>query len=153
MSRIHSFFREEKRRYDKTCRERERRMNPVMNASLQRSLRCSRTLPSLLRRFFSEKSALEVDSKKNGSDALKRFIVDKIRATGPITVAEYMKTVVSAPSVGYYGRYSDSQKVGAPCSSGNCSCSNLFSLKHYGSCERDIVQSFHRTLDGSGLAV
>ncbi|KAE9421124.1 hypothetical protein Angca_005733, partial [Angiostrongylus cantonensis] len=42
---------------------------------------------------------------------LKRFIIDKIRATGPITVAEYMKTVVSAPRIGYYGGFSESRKI------------------------------------------
>ncbi|KAF1761339.1 hypothetical protein GCK72_009595 [Caenorhabditis remanei] len=31
--------------------------------------------------------------------------------SGPITVAEYMKTSVSAPLVGYYGQFSDDQKV------------------------------------------
>ncbi|KAK6009113.1 hypothetical protein OSTOST_25988, partial [Ostertagia ostertagi] len=45
------------------------------------------------------------------SGALKRFFIDKIRASGPITVAEYMKTAISAPTVGYYGGFSDSQKV------------------------------------------
>ncbi|RCN23976.1 hypothetical protein ANCCAN_30335 [Ancylostoma caninum] len=82
-----------------------------MNASLPKSLRCSRSLPLLLKRFSSGTPATNVDLKKNNTDALKRFIIDKIRATGPITVAEYMKTAVSAPSVGYYGRYSDSQKA------------------------------------------
>ncbi|KAL6727399.1 hypothetical protein Aduo_009279 [Ancylostoma duodenale] len=82
-----------------------------MNSSLQKSLRCSWSLPLLLRRFSTGTAVTNVDLKKSSSDALKRFIIDKIRATGPITVAEYMKTAVSAPSVGYYGRYSDSQKV------------------------------------------
>ncbi|ETN68709.1 hypothetical protein NECAME_15679 [Necator americanus] len=52
-----------------------------------------------------------IADETNSSDVLKRFIVDNIRATGPITVAEYMKTAVSAPSVGYYGSYSDAQKA------------------------------------------
>ncbi|KAK6741330.1 hypothetical protein RB195_009276 [Necator americanus] len=64
-----------------------------------------------MRQFSDGASAANMDLKKNSSDVLKRFIVDKIRATGPITVAEYMKTAVSAPSVGYYGSYSDAQKV------------------------------------------
>lgn len=42
---------------------------------------------------------------------LKKFIVDKIKTSGPITVAEYMKTSVSAPFVGYYGQFSNNQKV------------------------------------------
>ncbi|CAL2036965.1 unnamed protein product [Caenorhabditis brenneri] len=42
---------------------------------------------------------------------LKKFLVDKIRASGPITVAEYMKTSVSAPLVGYYGQFAENQKV------------------------------------------
>uniref|UniRef100_A0A1I7TNM2 Protein arginine methyltransferase NDUFAF7 n=1 Tax=Caenorhabditis tropicalis TaxID=1561998 RepID=A0A1I7TNM2_9PELO len=42
---------------------------------------------------------------------LKKFLVDKIRTSGPITVAEYMKTSVSAPIVGYYGQFSEDQKV------------------------------------------
>uniref|UniRef100_A0A1I7XRV9 type II protein arginine methyltransferase n=1 Tax=Heterorhabditis bacteriophora TaxID=37862 RepID=A0A1I7XRV9_HETBA len=44
-------------------------------------------------------------------NALKRFIFDKIHSSGPITVAEYMKTAVSASSVGYYGRYSYQHKI------------------------------------------
>uniref|UniRef100_A0A0K0DDC9 Protein arginine methyltransferase NDUFAF7 n=1 Tax=Angiostrongylus cantonensis TaxID=6313 RepID=A0A0K0DDC9_ANGCA len=52
-----------------------------------------------------------LDQKKDPSYALKRFIIDKIRATGPITVAEYMKTVVSAPRIGYYGGFSESRKI------------------------------------------
>ncbi|KJH42327.1 hypothetical protein DICVIV_11683 [Dictyocaulus viviparus] len=35
----------------------------------------------------------------NHCEALKRFIIDKIRATGPITVAEYMKISASAPTI------------------------------------------------------
>lgn len=33
---------------------------------------------------------------------LKKLIVQKIRATGPITVAQYMKEVLVNPAYGYY---------------------------------------------------
>ena len=37
--------------------------------------------------------------------------MDKIKSTGPITVAEYMKTAVSAPNVGFYGNYDKDKQV------------------------------------------
>ncbi|VDM65347.1 unnamed protein product, partial [Strongylus vulgaris] len=79
-----------------------------MNPSYCWISRNFRKFPSSLRRFSHEAGATKVSKESN---ALKRFMIDKIRATGPITVAEYMKTAVSAPSVGYYGLFSDSQKV------------------------------------------
>ena len=39
---------------------------------------------------------------KTGDAQLKKFIVQKIKATGPITVAEYMKEVLVNPACGYY---------------------------------------------------
>lgn len=82
-----------------------------MNSTVWRTLRRTSSFKSWLRLNSSETVTQNVDLKKNPSDVLKRFIVDKIRATGPITVAEYMKTAVSAPLVGYYGGFSDTQKV------------------------------------------
>ncbi|CAI2347849.1 unnamed protein product [Caenorhabditis sp. 36 PRJEB53466] len=52
--------------------------------------------------------------KPEPKNLLKKFLVDKIKASGPITVAEYMKTCVSAPQVGYYGQFSNDQKVFGP---------------------------------------
>ncbi|CAJ0587064.1 unnamed protein product, partial [Mesorhabditis spiculigera] len=43
-------------------------------------------------------------------EALKRFIVDKIRATGPISVAEYMRLAIRAPVVGYYSGFAKDEK-------------------------------------------
>ncbi|CAD6198551.1 unnamed protein product [Caenorhabditis auriculariae] len=72
----------------------------------------TRRKPCLQRfRFFSQAILTPADYKKNEKNPLKKFIVDKIRTSGPITVAEYMKTVVSAPSVGYYGQFSERQQV------------------------------------------
>ncbi|KAK6043644.1 hypothetical protein COOONC_18849 [Cooperia oncophora] len=82
-----------------------------MNSTFRRTLRCFPSYASWLRRLSNEVSTPSVDKTKSTSDALKRFFIDKIRASGPITVAEYMKTAVSAPTVGYYGGFSDSQKV------------------------------------------
>ncbi|CAJ0943261.1 unnamed protein product, partial [Mesorhabditis belari] len=59
------------------------------------------------RRFYSTATP----SIEKHPDALKRFIVDKIKSTGPITVAEYMKLAVSSPSVGYYSRFSERKQV------------------------------------------
>ncbi|CAB3402323.1 unnamed protein product [Caenorhabditis bovis] len=64
-----------------------------------------------VRRFSKDIITPAGYEKKVVDDHLKRFIVDKIRASGPITVAEYMKTSVSAPTVGYYGRFSKEQNV------------------------------------------
>ncbi|CAI4232404.1 unnamed protein product [Auanema sp. JU1783] len=50
-------------------------------------------------------------TQKNPENALKRFIVDKIRVSGPITVAEYMKLSVGSSSVGYYGGFGTQKPV------------------------------------------
>ncbi|MFH4977616.1 hypothetical protein AB6A40_004325 [Gnathostoma spinigerum] len=42
----------------------------------------------------------------DGQNNLSLFIKDKIRVSGPISVAEFMRMAVSSPSVGYYSRFS-----------------------------------------------
>ncbi|KAJ1372644.1 hypothetical protein KIN20_034846 [Parelaphostrongylus tenuis] len=95
-----------RREGDGLCRRRlpATRMSPAIRRVVGSFRLCSR-------RLSGAGGSTDLDRKKDASYALKRFIVDKIRATGPITVAEYMKTSVSAPTIGYYGGFSDSQKV------------------------------------------
>nr|CDJ84318.1 unnamed protein product [Haemonchus contortus] len=83
----------------------------TMSFISRRTLQCYPSFALWLRHLSSEVITPTVGREKSTSEALKRFFIDKIRASGPITVAEYMKTAVSAPTVGYYGGFSDSQKV------------------------------------------
>ncbi|CAI5444685.1 unnamed protein product [Caenorhabditis angaria] len=62
-------------------------------------------------RWLSKEILTPPGYSKKSVNHLKRFFIDKIRASGPITVAEYMKTSISAPQVGYYGQFSDKQRV------------------------------------------
>ncbi|PAV62294.1 hypothetical protein WR25_03969 [Diploscapter pachys] len=73
-------------------------------------LRRSSFLCSRIRRQLSN-SRSENANVKEVSDRLRRFFIDKIKVSGPITVAEYMKTAISSSSVGYYGSFSEEQKV------------------------------------------
>lgn len=72
--------------------------------------RRSRALGAVVARAFAA-SASEAVVDAPPPNALERFLVDKIRVSGPITVAEYMKTAVASSSVGYYGKHSDEKKV------------------------------------------
>ncbi|KAF8358002.1 hypothetical protein PRIPAC_92997, partial [Pristionchus pacificus] len=72
--------------------------------------RRSRALGAVVARAFAAASS-EAVVDAPPANALERFLVDKIRVSGPITVAEYMKTAVASSSVGYYGKHSDEKKV------------------------------------------
>ncbi|GMR43270.1 hypothetical protein PMAYCL1PPCAC_13465 [Pristionchus mayeri] len=65
-------------------------------------------LAAVARAFASASEAVVEAAPPN---ALERFLVDKIRVSGPITVAEYMKTAVASSSVGYYGMHGEEKKV------------------------------------------
>ncbi|VDL73561.1 unnamed protein product [Nippostrongylus brasiliensis] len=82
-----------------------------MSTKFRSALRCYPSYSSLFRRLSSDTVRPTPDTAKKSSEALKRFIVDKIKATGPITVAEYMKTAVGSSCVGYYGGFSESQTI------------------------------------------
>lgn len=48
------------------------------------------------------KSKFTVDSNAKNAETLSKQLAAKILATGPITVAEYMKEVLTNPVSGYY---------------------------------------------------
>ncbi|GMS90034.1 hypothetical protein PENTCL1PPCAC_12209 [Pristionchus entomophagus] len=73
--------------------------------------RRSRFALAVVSRALASSSASEAVVDAAPPNALERFLVDKIRVSGPITVAEYMKTAVASSSVGYYGKHSDDKKV------------------------------------------
>ncbi|PIC38704.1 hypothetical protein B9Z55_010623 [Caenorhabditis nigoni] len=75
------------------------------------SLRYRNLFLSSLRRFSKQIITPPGYESPQSVNHLKKFLIDKIRTSGPITVAEYMKTSVSAPVVGYYGQFSRDQKV------------------------------------------
>lgn len=75
------------------------------------SLRVQNILINSLRQYSKQILKPPGYASPEKTNHLKKFLVDKIRVSGPITVAEYMKTCVSAPLVGYYGQFSKDQKV------------------------------------------
>ncbi|UMM24317.1 hypothetical protein L5515_004601 [Caenorhabditis briggsae] len=75
------------------------------------ALRYRNLFLSSLRRFSKQIITPPRYASPQSVNHLKKFLIDKIRTSGPITVAEYMKTSVSAPVVGYYGQFSRDQKV------------------------------------------
>lgn len=78
---------------------------------MNRSFRLHNIMINPLRRFSKQIITPPGYAPPQQINHLKKFLVDKIRTSGPITVAEYMKTSVSAPLVGYYGQFSKDQKV------------------------------------------
>uniref|UniRef100_A0A915KVX8 Protein arginine methyltransferase NDUFAF7 n=1 Tax=Romanomermis culicivorax TaxID=13658 RepID=A0A915KVX8_ROMCU len=52
------------------------------------------------------------NAKGQNKNPLKRFLIDKIRLTGPISIAEYMQICVGSPGAGYYSK-NDGQIFGA----------------------------------------
>ncbi|GMT19968.1 hypothetical protein PFISCL1PPCAC_11265 [Pristionchus fissidentatus] len=73
--------------------------------------RRSRVAVAAATRAFASATAAPESAAGAPPNALERFLVDKIKVSGPITVAEYMKTAVASSSVGYYGKHSDEKKV------------------------------------------
>ncbi|KAK0416685.1 hypothetical protein QR680_012631 [Steinernema hermaphroditum] len=52
-------------------------------------------------------SSAATDAKSSAENTvLSRFIKDKIKVSGPITVHEYMQMCIGSPSVGYYSQFS-----------------------------------------------
>jgi NADH dehydrogenase [ubiquinone] 1 alpha subcomplex assembly factor 7 len=56
----------------------------------------------VFRRYSGNNTSAETINKGNSSNKLLKQIEARILATGPITVADYMKEVLTNPSAGYY---------------------------------------------------
>ncbi|TKR77555.1 hypothetical protein L596_018505 [Steinernema carpocapsae] len=66
-----------------------------------RIIQSARSAPCFARACSSAAAKLA-----EGETRLARFIKDKIKVSGPITVHEYMQMCIGSPSVGYYSQFS-----------------------------------------------
>lgn len=59
-----------------------------------------------LRRFTTQTLCLNKNVDTKNENLLEKFIKDKIKVSGPITVYEYMQTAASSAS-GYYNKFNN----------------------------------------------
>ncbi|NXY89182.1 NDUF7 methyltransferase, partial [Alcedo cyanopectus] len=67
------------------------------------ALRCLPTAPAAARPCSGAGGRAEADGR-SGDGAMLRHLLRKLRATGPVTVAEYMREALTNPGQGYYTR-------------------------------------------------